>query len=62
MSANLEQNEIFDAEDNKIGEVSLPPRLKQEPRRTIAYKGKKYIEGGDDGCYYRRNQFSEVTE
>lgn len=52
--------EFFDLNDCKVGEVSLSKAGENAAPRIIAFRGKRYQEGGGEGSFYERLQAAEI--
>lgn len=50
---------FFDANDNLVGTVLLPPRGRGAPPRRMVFDTKTFLEGDGTG-FYGENEFAEV--
>ncbi len=59
MSAT-EKLELFDLQDKRVSEITLPVRQPGAPPREIVWRGRLFREGGGKDSFYEPGQLAEV--
>lgn len=60
MKQTTEVIELYDLEDKIIAKVEINVDMPQTDPRSIMHLGRKFVEGGREGCFYGFGQFAEV--